>query len=53
MAQSLAEHEAVVTAILAGDGAAAADQLRRHVLIQGDGFSELVANLRALDHSAA
>ena len=53
VAQSLAEHEAVVTAILDGDGAAAADQLRRHVLIQGDGFSELVANLRALDHSAA
>ena len=53
VAQSLAEHESVVAAILASDGAAAADQLRRHVLIQGDGFSELVANLRALDHSAA
>ncbi|HEV2541714.1 MAG TPA: GntR family transcriptional regulator [Methylobacterium sp.] len=53
VAQSLAEHESVVAAIFASDGAAAADQLRRHVLIQGDGFSELVANLRALDHSAA
>ena len=45
--QSLAEHEAIVAAILAGDEAAAAEALRGHVLVQGDRFTDLVAGLRA------
>ena len=47
--QSLAEHEAIVDAILAGDAAEAADALRNHVLVQGDRFTDLVAGLRAPD----
>ncbi|WP_267355332.1 MULTISPECIES: GntR family transcriptional regulator [unclassified Methylobacterium] len=45
--QSLAEHEAIVAAILAGDAAQAADALRGHVIVQGDRFTDLVAGLRA------
>lgn len=45
--QSLAEHRAIVAAILAGDDAAAAERLRNHVLVQGDRFADLVAGLRA------
>lgn len=47
--QSLAEHEAIVDAILAGDAAGAAEALRNHVLVQGDRFTDLVAGLRAPD----
>lgn len=49
--QSLAEHEGVVAAILAGDEAAAGERLRAHVLVQGDRFAELIRNLA--DGSAA
>ena len=45
--QSLAEHEAIVAAILAGDATQAADALRSHVIVQGDRFTDLVAGLRA------
>ncbi len=45
--QSLAEHEAIVAAILAGDATGAADALRGHVIVQGDRFTDLVAGLRA------
>ncbi len=45
MATSLAEHEAVVTAILARDSQAAADALRDHIAIQGERFGDLVASL--------
>ncbi|MCJ2060345.1 GntR family transcriptional regulator [Methylobacterium sp. J-048] len=45
--QSLAEHEAIVAAIVAGDDAGAAEALRSHVLVQGDRFTDLVAGLRA------
>ncbi|MCJ2063189.1 GntR family transcriptional regulator [Methylobacterium sp. J-088] len=45
--QSLAEHEAIVAAILAGDATQAADALRGHVIVQGDRFTDLVAGLRA------
>ncbi|MCJ2085193.1 GntR family transcriptional regulator [Methylobacterium sp. E-005] len=44
--QSLAEHEAIVAAILAGDATQAADALRSHVIVQGDRFTDLVAGLR-------
>lgn len=45
MVTSLAEHEAVVAAILARDGQAAADALRDHIAIQGERFGDLVASL--------
>ncbi|MEL6060233.1 MULTISPECIES: GntR family transcriptional regulator [unclassified Methylobacterium] len=44
--QSLAEHEAIVAAILAGDAMQAAEALRNHVIVQGDRFTDLVAGLR-------
>ncbi|MDP4004687.1 GntR family transcriptional regulator [Methylobacterium sp. NEAU K] len=45
--QSLAEHEAIVAAIVAGDEVGAAEALRGHVIVQGDRFTDLVAGLRA------
>lgn len=45
--QSLAEHTAIVAAIVAGDEVGAAEALRSHVIVQGDRFSDLVAGLRA------
>lgn len=52
MANSFAEHEAVVAALQAGDAAAAGNALRRHVSVQGERFGDLVASLQALDHAA-
>lgn len=46
MARSFAEHEAVVAAIRAGDGVAAAEAMRNHVIIQGDRFHDLLAAMR-------
>ena len=45
VAQSLAEHEAVVEAILAGDAEAAENAMRAHVTIQGDVFTDLISLL--------
>jgi DNA-binding GntR family transcriptional regulator len=45
--QSLAEHEAIVAAIVAGDEIRAAEALRSHVIVQGDRFTDLVAGLWA------
>lgn len=45
MKVSLKEHGDVVDAILAGDANAARELLRGHVAVQGDRFSDLVANL--------
>lgn len=45
---SFAEHEAILAAILAGDGEQAAEALRGHVRIQGERFSDLVAGLARL-----
>ncbi|WP_457104302.1 GntR family transcriptional regulator [Methylobacterium sp. P5_C11] len=45
--QSLAEHAAIVAAILSGDENGAAEALRSHVIVQGDRFTDLVAGLRA------
>ncbi|ACL61995.1 GntR family transcriptional regulator [Methylobacterium nodulans] len=52
LAQSFAEHEAAVEAILAGDGALAAERMRAHVIVQGDRFSDLILSLRR-DNAAA
>lgn len=46
MGRSFAEHELIVTAIQAGDGAGAAKAVRDHVIIQGDRFHDLIAALR-------
>ena len=46
MAQSMAEHEAIVTALEQGAPDAAADELRGHVAIQGEKFHRLMANLK-------
>jgi DNA-binding GntR family transcriptional regulator len=46
MAQSLAEHRVVLTALDHGDGAAAADALRDHVAVQGGKFYDLMAGYR-------
>ena len=42
---SFAEHEAIVNAILAGDGALAEETIRSHVLVQGQRFADLVASI--------
>ena len=46
LAQSMAEHEAIVSAIAAGDGTKAADLLRGHVAVQGEKFHHLLTQLR-------
>ncbi|MFM9973734.1 MAG: GntR family transcriptional regulator [Beijerinckiaceae bacterium] len=48
MRESFAEHERIVIAITRGDGEAAAVELRGHVTVQGDRFSDLVAGLARL-----
>jgi len=45
VANSLAEHQAVVAAILAGDADQAATAMRAHVAIQGEVFTDLVSML--------
>lgn len=53
MKTSLAEHEAIVAAILAGDSEGAEKLLKAHVVVQGERFSDLVANLSRLEDVAA
>lgn len=48
MQTSYSEHQAIVDAILAGDGDAAADLLRRHITVQGERFADLIASLDLL-----
>ncbi|HEX2018386.1 MAG TPA: GntR family transcriptional regulator [Aurantimonas sp.] len=50
MRQSLAEHDRVVEAILAGDGEAAERELRAHIAVQGERFADLVAGIHGRDH---
>lgn len=47
MRQSLAEHEAVVEAIIGEDPERAEESLKKHILIQGEGFNDLVAGLES------
>ena len=47
MAQSLAEHEAVLAALGDGDGERAAAAIRDHVAVQGTKFRRLMASLSA------
>jgi DNA-binding GntR family transcriptional regulator len=46
MRQSMAEHEAIVAALIAGDGARAAEAIRDHVAVQGEKFHHLMTSLR-------
>ena len=48
IANSFAEHDGIMTAILAGNGDLTAECLRKHVLIQGERFGDLVASLAVL-----
>ena len=48
IANSYAEHDAVVAAILRGDGEQAAQLTREHVMIQGQRFADLMASLPQL-----
>jgi DNA-binding GntR family transcriptional regulator len=44
--QSMDEHENIVAALEAGDGAKAAKLVRRHVAVQGEKFHHLMASLK-------
>ncbi|MAC78848.1 MAG: GntR family transcriptional regulator [Rhodobacteraceae bacterium] len=44
--QSMAEHQAVVDALAAGDEAGAAEAIRSHVAVQGEKFHHLMASLK-------
>jgi len=46
MAQSMAEHKAIVDALEDGDPERAANALRAHVAVQGEKFHHLIASLR-------
>jgi DNA-binding GntR family transcriptional regulator len=48
MAASFSEHVEVVEALLRGDAEAAAERLRRHILVQGERFADLLASLARL-----
>lgn len=49
LAQSMAEHEAIVAALSEGDGCAAAKALRSHVAVQGEKFHHLLNHLKSRD----
>ena len=49
VANSLAEHQAIVDAIRAGDGERAERLLRDHILIQGERLADFIASF---DHAA-
>jgi DNA-binding GntR family transcriptional regulator len=53
MQTSYSEHQAIVDAILAGDGERAAEALRSHVTVQGERFGDLVASLALLKSGGA
>jgi DNA-binding GntR family transcriptional regulator len=52
VSNSYAEHEALVAAIVAGDGEKAEQLAREHVMIQGQRFSDLMASLPQLSAAA-
>lgn len=57
VATSFNEHEAILAALLEGDGIKAGDRLREHVVVQGERFMSLLAELHtetaALDQDRA
>lgn len=52
MMTSLSEHRGIVEAIEAGDHDAAETRLKAHIAVQGERFSDLVANLNRLEERA-
>ena len=48
VSNSFAEHDGIVAAILAGNGELTDERLRKHILIQGERFGDLVASIPAL-----
>lgn len=46
---SLSEHKQVMAHIMAGDGDGASEAMRSHVMIQGDGFIDLLSSLNLGD----
>lgn len=53
LANSFGEHDAVVAAIVAGNGERTAELLRSHIMIQGQRFADLMASLDQLAVQAA
>jgi DNA-binding GntR family transcriptional regulator len=53
MQTSYSEHQAIVDAILAGDGELAAERLRKHVAVQGERFADLISSLASLKAAAS
>ncbi len=53
LAMSFREHQAIVAAIAAGDAEATALALRDHVVVQGERFGDLLANLQAMASTSA
>ena len=45
MDTSFKEHSEIYTALTVGDGARAEKLLRNHVIVQGERFADLIANL--------
>jgi DNA-binding GntR family transcriptional regulator len=45
VSNSFAEHDGIVAAILAGNGELTDERLRKHILIQGERFGDLVASI--------
>jgi DNA-binding GntR family transcriptional regulator len=48
MRTSFLEHSGIVEAIVGGDGELAADLLRKHIVVQGERFADLIASLQSL-----
>jgi DNA-binding GntR family transcriptional regulator len=53
VSNSWGEHDRVVQAIVAGDGARTAELLREHITVQGQRFADLMASLARMEASAA
>jgi DNA-binding GntR family transcriptional regulator len=53
LTHSFSEHDAIVDAILDGDGQVAADLLRQHVAVQGQRFTDLVASMASENGKSA
>jgi DNA-binding GntR family transcriptional regulator len=53
MRTSFAEHSDIVEALIAGDGELASEMLRKHVIVQGERFADLIASLSSFGIAGA
>jgi DNA-binding GntR family transcriptional regulator len=53
LAGSFEEHQAILDALRACDADAAASSVRRHVIVQGERFADLIASLARMNSAAA